>query len=168
MVNFGAAVVSYRPGQIRLEDIRQQVRDLNVVVVTALDGAGARVNLQVRFTDKWAATGWQTQLQCAACGCPARVLRVTNGSGACGRCSPRSTEHHNRKNLSGWRGQDAIANAIVRGLLKSTSATIPASVGADAARLDRTRLARASAALENAMRTIQAADAHRSRDVRSR
>lgn len=168
MVSFGAAVVSFRPGEIRLEDIRQQVRDLNVVAVTALDAAGVTVNLQVRFTDKWGATGWQTQLQCAACGGPARVLRVANGRGACGRCSPRSTEHHKRKNLSAWQGQDAIANAIVRSLLKSTSPTLPASIEADAARLGRTRLARASAALENAMRTTQAADAHQRRDVRSR
>lgn len=156
MSKFGA--ISPRVGVVRLDDVAGQVPSVDAFSVAALDVNGVPVTFELRFAQKWGGRGWQRQLACQVCGGPARVLEVRDGEAACGRCSPRTTEHHRHKNMASWRGENAIADQLVRGVLKGPGPASVPVLRAKGRRLSRAAMRRAGAALEKARRTLQAVD----------
>lgn len=103
MQTFGA-LLSARPGEIQLEDLRQQtdLSDTEGVVVTALDRNGLPVDVAVPFTDKWCTNGFARQLACPRCQEPCRLLRDGPLGFACSRCAAHRSQHHCRKNATEW------------------------------------------------------------------
>jgi len=159
MTSFGAVATCVRVGEIRYEDVAQQVGGADLVTVRVLDHAGIERQVQLHFIEKWGGGGsWQRQLQCPRCSRPARVLAVHGGQAACGRCSPRRTAHHRHKNSRAWREEGSLADELARTVLRGNSSAGRSSMKRLADRLREGSTARSALVHEQAMRLIRTID----------
>jgi hypothetical protein len=157
-MTFGAIVCSFRPNEIRLEDIIAHVGDMDRIGVRVIDEAGQEQLITVTFGQKWGATGWRRELQCAACISTARVLHVAGGRAVCCKCWPVLTSHHRHKNAVAWQSEGAVLDKIIRSVLKWPAEKSQQARRRLGARLVRGSSIRAIGVIEQAQRVIKGAD----------
>ncbi len=117
-MSFGAVAYSFRPNEIRLDEVAHQVPDTDQFEVVTLDEWGNEQRVIVGFGQKWGARGWRRELQCNACTSTARVLHVVQGHAVCRKCFPLTTSHHLHKNSKAWQRHGAMVDKFLRSLLK--------------------------------------------------
>ena len=153
--------VSFRPGEIRLTDIRQQTElraDISVRVL-ALSSRGVPVEVKVGFAQKWSSRGWSAEFACPSCGGACRVLRERHGQFACARCLPRRSPHHQRKNTRAWQQDGArdVATVLVTLLGNSRPGTpSPRKISESAARAENQSRIDVEGLIVRAEATLQA------------
>ena len=157
MKSFGAIAISFRVGQIHWADIASQVGAAEQFGVQLIDAAGDEQEVQLEIAEKWSG-GWSHQLRCPRCERPARVMAIANGKAACGRCRPRRTRHHSRKNSRWWRVTGKISDQVVRGLLQ-THGLLQEPIARAARRCPVQALAFAKAVADQANSLVEAIDA---------
>lgn len=157
-LRYGATAISYRVGQVRLDEVLPQAGKSDEVNVQVLD-AGGRSNLvTVKYARKWGSTSWRCELQCQGCYGPARVLQLLNGLCLCRKCLPQPTAHHVHKNATAWASEDGIADAIVRLMMKPSTIARHCKRQRLATQLKHNILANTSNVLADAQSLITAAD----------
>jgi hypothetical protein len=155
----GATVLSFRPNEIRLDEIRDQIGDADELDVMLLDATGAQKHVTVALTLKWGGRGWRKELECQGCAGPARNLHIAFGAALCRRCWPVPRPHELHKNSPRWRSEGALLDAILRSLRKAKPGKAARRTRQRfAARLLSNTLANAGRVIEQATRLAQAVD----------
>lgn len=158
------ALLSLRPGEVHLHDLRQQTSgdELDVdqsITILALKTNGLPVELTLHWAQKWSTCGWEIQFACPCCREPSRVLRECGGTFCCARCAPRRSAHHQAKNTTYWREGGKTTAAIVQQLTDGSSGRHPQLFRALQRELVRDMMDRTEAVVSLAVAALELTDA---------
>lgn len=156
MARIEAAAISFRPLQVRLRDVVEQIGAAREFTLHVLDGVGARRAVRLELVEKWGAGSWRWELCCRKCRGPARVLHLDGDSMACNRCSHYLTPHQRHKRASTWATEGALAEKLMRAASSGGSSAVLRKRVANQLRLNTS--IRAASVIELAERMTRAAD----------
>lgn len=117
MVRTVATVLSFRPNEIRLDEVAGQLDDVEQFDVLVLDDSGREQVIAVEYGPKWGGN-WRKEMQCHGCVGTARVLHVAFGMALCRKCWPVPTAIQTHKNSARWRGEGALLDEVLRSVRK--------------------------------------------------